>query len=135
MGLVLKMKFQEHKVSRRRRRSGTGSSSVAACGELIAQLMFKLISNLTSLFLTLTLNLDPRSANWPLMSSPFPIISIIFSYVYFVKVMGPNYMKNKKPYQIEGLIIAYNILMVVLSAFFFFYVSIMRRPRLDHTHS
>jgi phosphatidylglycerophosphate synthase len=35
--------------------------------------------------------------------------------------MGPNYMKNKKPYQIEGLIIAYNILMVVLSAFFFFY--------------
>lgn len=57
------------------------------------------------------------------MGSPFPMLSIIFTYIYFVKVMGPNYMKNKKPYQIEGLIIAYNVLMVILSAFFFFYVS------------
>lgn len=66
---------------------------------------------------------DVRSANWPLMGSPFPILTIIFTYIYFVKVMGPKWMKEKRPYQIEPVIIAYNILMVILSAFFFFYVS------------
>lgn len=64
---------------------------------------------------------DARSANWPLMGSPFPILTIIFTYIYFVKVMGPKFMKEKRPYQIEPLIIGYNILMVALSAFFFFY--------------
>lgn len=67
---------------------------------------------------------DARSANWPLMGSPFPILTIIFTYIYFVKVMGPKFMKEKRPYQIEPLIIGYNILMVALSAFFFFYVSL-----------
>ena len=54
-----------------------------------------------------------------MMQSPLPILSIIFSYVYFVKVIGPKYMKNKPPFQIERILIAYNILMVVLSTYFF----------------
>ena len=66
---------------------------------------------------------DPRSANWPLMHSPFPILTILVTYIYFVKVIGPKYMKDRKPFKIEKLIILYNILMVLLSAFFFFYVS------------
>lgn len=57
------------------------------------------------------------------MQSPFPILTILVTYIYFVKVIGPKYMKDRKPFQIEGLIIAYNILMVIFSAFFFFYVS------------
>lgn len=67
---------------------------------------------------------DSRSTNWPLMGSPFPILTIIFTYIYFVKVMGPKWMKEKRPYQIEPVIIGYNVLMVILSAFFFFYVSL-----------
>ncbi|XP_076354862.1 very long chain fatty acid elongase 7-like isoform X2 [Tachypleus tridentatus] len=64
---------------------------------------------------------DPRTSNWPLIGSPLPIISIIASYVYFVKVLGPAWMKNRKPFQIERIIILYNIIQVILSAFFFLY--------------
>lgn len=66
---------------------------------------------------------DTRAKDWPLTGSPFPMLTIIASYLYFVKVFGPAYMKDRKPFQINGLIVAYNLLMVVLSAFFFFYVS------------
>ncbi|XP_013782145.2 elongation of very long chain fatty acids protein AAEL008004-like [Limulus polyphemus] len=64
---------------------------------------------------------DPRTSSWPLIGSPFPMISIIASYVYFVKVFGPAWMKNKKPFSIERVIILYNIIQVILSAFFFLY--------------
>lgn len=49
------------------------------------------------------------------------MLAIILSYIYFVKVAGPSYMKTRKPFQIEGVIVAYNLLMVVLSSYFFFY--------------
>ncbi|PRD35312.1 UNVERIFIED_CONTAM: Elongation of very long chain fatty acids protein [Trichonephila clavipes] len=64
---------------------------------------------------------NPRTINWPLCGSPFPILSIIISYVYFVKVLGPQWMKNKEPFKIEKIIAAYNILMVIFSAWFFIY--------------
>ncbi|XP_055944765.1 elongation of very long chain fatty acids protein AAEL008004-like [Argiope bruennichi] len=64
---------------------------------------------------------DPRTIDWPLCGSPFPILSIIFSYVYFVKVLGPQWMKNREPFKIEGIIVLYNILMVIFSAGFFIY--------------
>lgn len=64
---------------------------------------------------------DPRTINWPLCGSPLPLLSIIFSYVYFVKVLGPQWMKGRKPFQIERTIVLYNILMVIFSAGFFLY--------------
>ncbi|XP_013784582.2 elongation of very long chain fatty acids protein AAEL008004-like [Limulus polyphemus] len=64
---------------------------------------------------------DPRTNGWPLLGSPFPMLTIIASYVYFVKVLGPVWMKNRKPFQIENIIIAYNVVQVILSGFFFFY--------------
>ncbi|UYV79460.1 ELOVL7 [Cordylochernes scorpioides] len=64
---------------------------------------------------------DPRTSGWPLLGTPFPMLAIIFSYIYFVKVLGPNYMKNRPAFELKGLIVTYNILMVVFSAWFFFY--------------
>lgn len=46
---------------------------------------------------------DPRVANWPLMSSPFPTLGIVLGYVYFVKVnFGDFYLKldSHKVYKI-----------------------------------
>ncbi|KAF7491339.1 Putative protein for very long chain fatty acid elongation [Sarcoptes scabiei] len=64
---------------------------------------------------------DPRIADWPLMSTPFPILSIIFSYVYLVKYLGPKLMKDRQSLQIKPIIVAYNALMVILSMLFFHY--------------
>lgn len=63
---------------------------------------------------------DPRVKNWPLMGSPMSILTIIAGYVYFVKVWGPNWMKGREPFQLKRVLVAYNLIMVVLSTFFFF---------------
>lgn len=34
---------------------------------------------------------DPRTTNWPLMSSPFPTMFIILGYLYVVKVCSHNF--------------------------------------------
>jgi hypothetical protein len=35
---------------------------------------------------------DPRVADWPLMSSPFPTLAIVLGYVYIVKVRSLRYL-------------------------------------------
>ncbi|KAL1431293.1 hypothetical protein MTO96_014315 [Rhipicephalus appendiculatus] len=62
---------------------------------------------------------DPRVKGWPLMGSPMTMLSIIAGYIYFVKVWGPNWMKGREPFQIKPVLIAYNLIMVALSTFFF----------------
>lgn len=37
---------------------------------------------------------DPRTADWPLMSSPFPTIAICLTYVYIVKVSTQKFVKK-----------------------------------------
>ena len=50
---------------------------------------------------------DPRVEKWPLMSSPFPTIGLVLSYLYFVKV-GPKLMASRKPFELRPLILIYN---------------------------
>ena len=73
---------------------------------------------------------DPRSDSWPLMSSIWPTTFICIAYVYIVKVgkrskakhftwhfkvAGPNFMKNREPYNIKGIMIAYNLFQVTFT--------------------
>nr|WDS84442.1 elongation of very long chain fatty acids protein 1 [Apocyclops royi] len=62
---------------------------------------------------------DLRVEGWPLMSSPVPTILICAAYVYIVKVLGPNFMKNREPYNIKSFLIWYNAAQVVLSTYIF----------------
>jgi len=62
---------------------------------------------------------DPRVDSWPLMSSIWPTVIICALYVYVVKVAGPRYMQNREPYQIRGLMLAYNLFQTVFSAWMF----------------
>lgn len=48
-----------------------------------------------------------------------PVLSILAAYIYFVKIWGPRYMRDRKPFALERLIIAYNVVMVILSTYFF----------------
>ncbi|KAF4516754.1 hypothetical protein B566_EDAN004593 [Ephemera danica] len=54
-----------------------------------------------------------------LMSSPFPGLLILALYLRFVNVWGPRFMQNRPAYNLERLIIAYNTLNVIVSAWLF----------------
>ncbi|XP_074597726.1 very long chain fatty acid elongase AAEL008004-like [Brevipalpus obovatus] len=58
---------------------------------------------------------DPRVSHLPLMQSPIPTIVICLSYVYFVKILGPALMKNRKPFDVRRLMLVYNFFMVLFS--------------------
>ncbi|KAJ8984836.1 hypothetical protein NQ317_013036 [Molorchus minor] len=65
---------------------------------------------------------DSRTANWPLMSSPFYTLGICLTYVYVVKVLGPKLMENRKPFQLKWTLVIYNFLQVVFSAWIWYEV-------------
>ena len=56
---------------------------------------------------------------WPLLSSPTPTIVLVFLFLYFIKVLGPRLMKDRKPFQIKPLIFAYNVATVLLNLYMF----------------
>ncbi|XP_013413182.1 elongation of very long chain fatty acids protein 2-like [Lingula anatina] len=60
---------------------------------------------------------DPRTKDWLLIgNSPYNVWLITVLYVAFV-YLGPVFMKNRKPLQVQGLLVAYNMGLVVLSAY------------------
>ncbi|XP_046742153.1 elongation of very long chain fatty acids protein AAEL008004-like isoform X1 [Diprion similis] len=63
---------------------------------------------------------DSRTTNWFLMSSPFPTLFICLGYVYLVKVLGPKFMENRKPYQLKEVLIVYNLIQVLFSTWLFY---------------
>lgn len=67
--------------------------------------------------------LDPRTANWLLMSSPAPLLTILASYIYFCVSAGPRYMKDRKPYKLKEVLLIYNVIQVALSVFLVYEVS------------
>jgi len=62
---------------------------------------------------------DRRVDGWLFMESFWPTLFIVASYVYIVKVWGPRFMKDRKPYNITTFLIYYNACQVVLSAYIF----------------
>nr|QXU64614.1 fatty acid elongase 3 [Blattella germanica] len=63
---------------------------------------------------------DPRVNDWFLMSSPFPTLAICLSYAYFVKRLGPKIMENRKPMDLRNVLIVYNLVQVIFSAWLFY---------------
>ncbi|EDL26469.1 elongation of very long chain fatty acids (FEN1/Elo2, SUR4/Elo3, yeast)-like 4, isoform CRA_a [Mus musculus] len=61
---------------------------------------------------------DKRVADWPLMQSPWPTISISTLYLLFVW-LGPKWMKDREPFQMRLVLIIYNFGMVLLNLFIF----------------
>ncbi|XP_076618285.1 very long chain fatty acid elongase AAEL008004-like [Colletes latitarsis] len=62
---------------------------------------------------------DPRVNDWPMMSDPLPTLFICLFYVYFVKVLGPKLMENRKPFDLKNTMILYNIFQVAFSTWMF----------------
>ncbi|XP_032885978.1 elongation of very long chain fatty acids protein 7 [Amblyraja radiata] len=60
---------------------------------------------------------DPRVEDWPLMSSPLPQTIILGAYIYFVTTFGPKLMENRKPLNLNQVMIVYNFSMVIFSLY------------------
>lgn len=58
---------------------------------------------------------DERTTGWFLSGSMTPLIIILVTYLYFCLYAGPRYMAKRKPFKLEGVLIAYNAIQVVLS--------------------
>lgn len=84
------------------------------------------IMNLKNVHLFLILRIyisDPRVNGWPMLSSPFPTLFICLFYGYFAKTLGPRLMENRKPFQLRKVLIVYNAIQTMFSAWIFYEVS------------
>lgn len=63
---------------------------------------------------------DPRVGSWAMMSSPLPTLAICLFYSYFSKVLGPRMMENRKPLNLKNVLIVYNFVQTVFSAWIFY---------------
>lgn len=61
---------------------------------------------------------DHRSEGWFLTGNLWPLASLVALYVYGVKVVGPRMMKHRKPFEIQRMVLLYNLFMVFNCAFF-----------------
>ncbi|CAN7976408.1 unnamed protein product, partial [Ixodes persulcatus] len=63
---------------------------------------------------------DPRTRDYPLVVNPFFVFPMILGYVYFVKVAGPRWMKDREPFEIINIVRLYNVCMVAVNARFLY---------------
>ncbi|XP_077560059.1 very long chain fatty acid elongase 7-like [Haemaphysalis longicornis] len=56
---------------------------------------------------------DPRTWDYLVVMNPLFVFPLVLLYIYFVKVTGPRWMKDRQPYRIDGLVRAYNLLIVL----------------------
>lgn len=58
---------------------------------------------------------DPMVDSWFLMGSPFPVLSILAVYLWFVLKAGPAFMASRKPFDLTPILILYNGYQVLFS--------------------
>lgn len=58
---------------------------------------------------------DKTIDNWLLMSSPLPLLTLVGAYLTFVLKIGPAFMANRKPFNLQKLMVAYNAFQVIFS--------------------
>jgi hypothetical protein len=91
---------------------------------------FKILSkssHLSTLFdcikLINTFIVGPILDNYPLMKTPLPTLSILLCYWVFVFYAGPRFMKNRKAFDLNKAIIAYNLYQILFSSWLLLSVS------------
>ena len=64
--------------------------------------------------------LDPRVKNFSFMDNPLTTIGMILTYLAWVMVIGPIYMRDRKPMNLRNTLIVYNAGQVLLSSYMFY---------------
>jgi len=65
---------------------------------------------------------DPRSDGWLLMDSIWPTIALSASYYLIVRYIGPRLMKNREPFNLKYVMLAYNLFQTVFNSWIFYKV-------------
>ena len=61
-------------------------------------------------------NADPRTKDLPLLKGgPIPVLSIMASYLLFVKIIGPRIMMNRNPLDLRVLMLLFNAFMLAVN--------------------
>ncbi|EEB15717.1 elongation of very long chain fatty acids protein, putative [Pediculus humanus corporis] len=58
---------------------------------------------------------DHRTKDWFLVDNPLPLIAILTCYLIFCTKVGPQFMKNRKPFKLTNILLVYNVIQVVVS--------------------
>ncbi|XP_075150977.1 elongation of very long chain fatty acid james bond protein [Haematobia irritans] len=66
-------------------------------------------------YMSLSKGVDETIDSWFLMNSPGPVFSIVAVYLMIVLKIGPAFMKNRQPYQLKNIMVAYNAFQVCYS--------------------
>ncbi|XP_017004978.2 very long chain fatty acid elongase F [Drosophila takahashii] len=54
----------------------------------------------------------PDPVRLPLTGSHWPVLIVLTTYLVFIKILGPMFMQSRKPYDLNGVIKAYNIIQI-----------------------
>lgn len=99
------------------------SWNVIGNSRLFMQILFRSFVLETNIpFLTRFFFPDKRVKQLPLMDTPIPTAAFIIVYLAWVVVIGPLYMRDRKPYNLRNTLIYYNAFQVILSAYMFYEV-------------
>ncbi len=66
---------------------------------------------------------DKRTSKWFFMSTPWPVLSLLFLYTLIV-LLGQRLMKTKEVFNVKRILIIYNALLVILSVYMLFEVGL-----------
>jgi len=62
---------------------------------------------------------DTRLDGWFLMSSPWPVLAICILYWFIVRIVGPRFMRDRPPYDVQKIMIVYNFCQTFFSLWIF----------------
>ncbi|KAL3197787.1 hypothetical protein MRX96_044717 [Rhipicephalus microplus] len=65
---------------------------------------------------------DPRTRDYPVVTDPLFMFTLLATYLYFVKIAGPRWMKNREPFQIINIIRFYNLFSIAVAIRFLYLV-------------
>ena len=73
--------------------------------------------------------------NYAFVDTPLPSLILVLIYLSWVMVIGPFYMRDKKPFNLKSTLIYYNAFQVLLSGYMFvevpsadyYYLTLSRR--------
>lgn len=71
---------------------------------------------------------DSRVKQFALMDTPIPTAAFVLLYLSWVVVIGPLYMRDRKPFGLRNTLIYYNAFQVLLSAYMFYEVRNLCKP-------